>query len=247
MAWLLRRGQIALAMACLFPLGLNLAAAAVQRYPYGGHVRLMMYFAPACCLLAGLGVAVVLARPMANPRARRAGLSAVLALLALLPVGSMLRDVRKPYRTDWDVRAREFARWFWASSEERAEVACLKTDLGQDFSPDNFRLRFSAMYLCNQRIYSPRRARGEPLRWDRVGPDRPLYCVEYRSPLFRYEPQTLEAWLETMRSRYALTARRTFPMPAGKGPHNADWVEVYEFVPQARVAARTTAGSTPPK
>jgi len=299
---LLRRRQAALAVVLLAPLAVHFVAAALQRYPYGGHVRLAMYFAPACCLLAGLGTSAALAwlsealwrvsplpvgegwgvggrrdcanketvlprnRPHPNPlpkgegtattrffgrlsacRSYRPGLvAAVFGLLAMVAVGSIARDLWRPCRASEDVWARDFARRFWTTSESQGEVACLKTDLGQDFSPDNFHLRFSAIYRCNQRIYSPRHARGEPVRWERICSAWPLRCVEYKAPLFRYEKQAFDAWLEHMRSRYELVSRETFPMHMGRTSGNPedDYVEVYEFIPRAELAGRnaTAAG-----
>ena len=50
------------------PLGLGLIAAFLGRYPYGGAPRIMQYAAPSICLLAGLGLAVLLARIRADTR-----------------------------------------------------------------------------------------------------------------------------------------------------------------------------------
>lgn len=237
---LVRRRQTGLAMVCLFPLALQFVAAAIHRYPYGGHVRLAMHFAPACCLLTGLGASAALAWLSKRGADASRWTTVAFGLMAVLPIGSAVRDACRPYRAYEDVWTRDFARWFWPTSESQGEVACLKTDLGRDFSPDNFRLRFSAVYLCNQRIYSPRHARGEPVRWDRVSAAWPLCCVEYKSSLFRYEKHAFEAWLDGMRSRYDLVDRQTFPMAMGKdaGPQDADSIEVYRFVPKADLAGR---------
>jgi hypothetical protein len=242
-AILLRRRQAVLAMLCLSPLALHFVAAALHRYPYGGHVRLAMHLAPACCLLTGLGISGVLAWLSTRRAYRVSWATVVFGLLAILPLGSIARDVWRPYRAYEDVWTRDFARWFWSSGQSQGEVACLKTDLGRDFSPDNFRLRFSAIYRCNQRIYSPRHVRGEPVRWDRVSATWPLCCVEFKSPLFRYEGQAFGAWLEGMRSRYELVGRQKFPMCMGKtaGDQEGDFVEVYQFIPRPELAARSAA------
>jgi len=298
-AALVRRRQAALAMLLLSPLALHFMAAALERYPYGGHVRLSMYFAPACCLLAGVGASAALAwmpeaakrlrhlsplslwerarvravclrenalacRPSAGPhplplsqRERGDGeetlsalgsprprlVASACILLALVAVGSIARDLWRPFRAGEDVRARDFARRFWTTNESQGEVACLKTDLGLDFSPDNFHLRFSAMYRCNLRICSPRHIRGEPLRWDRVSTEWPLRCVEYKAPLFRYEKEAFNVWLHHMRLRYELVGRQTFSMHMGRTPGNPrdDYVEVYEFIPRAELAGRKPA------
>src|SRR5262249_4896353 len=50
-----RRGALLLIL--LLPFAFQLAAAALHRYPYGGHMKFTMHLAPAICLLAGLGTA----------------------------------------------------------------------------------------------------------------------------------------------------------------------------------------------
>ena len=85
-----------------------------------------------------------------------------LAFCALIAVGTIARDFASPFKSRTDLRYRDFARWFWFNMEFAGEAVCLKSDLGEEFAPGTFRdLGWSAMYLCNQRIYSPRHARGE--------------------------------------------------------------------------------------
>ena len=45
---------------CAAPFALNLAAAALRRFPYGGHMRMTMHLMPLVCLLAGFGAATLL-------------------------------------------------------------------------------------------------------------------------------------------------------------------------------------------
>jgi len=239
-AVLWRRRQPTLLLALLSPLALNFVAAAMQRYPYGGHVRLAMYFAPACCLLTGLGAAAGLAWLSSRRAIRPRWATLAFALVPILPIGSAVRDICRPYRAYEDVWTREFARSFWPAEEARSEVACLKGDLGLDFSPANFQMRFSAIYRCNQRIYSPRHVEGQPVDWQRISADWPLCCVEYKSTIFPYERQASAAWLQKMGRRYQLVDRRTLPMYVGKtsGEHDLDYVEIYRFVPRSELADR---------
>ena len=51
---------------CASPFALNLAAAALRRYPYGGHMRMTMHLMPLVCLLAGFGAATLPARQSAE-------------------------------------------------------------------------------------------------------------------------------------------------------------------------------------
>jgi hypothetical protein len=88
--WRRRRWLLGL-FAALFALGL--IAAALRGYPYGASCRLAQHLAPAYCLLAGLGLSVLLAK-------RRRAFAAVLIGLALLGVGGIGRDLLRPYRDD---------------------------------------------------------------------------------------------------------------------------------------------------
>jgi hypothetical protein len=76
---------------CLLPFALNLVAAGLRRYPYGGCCRLSQHLAPAICLLAGLGLARFLGRSPVL-------LTGVCCLLGLFGLGQLVADVAKPYR-----------------------------------------------------------------------------------------------------------------------------------------------------
>jgi hypothetical protein len=88
----------------LAPFGLNLLAAALHRYPYGGCCRLSQHLAPAVCLLAGAGLARL---ADGLPPAWRFLLTRVwFGLLVLLGVGQMIVDIAQPWR---DAETRWFA------------------------------------------------------------------------------------------------------------------------------------------
>ena len=54
-AALVRRRQWLLLGLLLAPLGLNFIAAALHRFPYGGHARMTLFLAPAFCTLIAVG------------------------------------------------------------------------------------------------------------------------------------------------------------------------------------------------
>ena len=56
-AVLVRRRQRLFLGLLLAPLGLNFIAAALHRFPYGGHARMTLFLAPAFCTLIALGLA----------------------------------------------------------------------------------------------------------------------------------------------------------------------------------------------
>lgn len=93
--WTLRRR--ALLVLCLGPFALGLIAAGLHRYPYGASCRLCQHLAPAICLCAGLGAAVLIERVRSSSLRRRWIVTAG-ALFVLIGLGGMVRDVVRPYR-----------------------------------------------------------------------------------------------------------------------------------------------------
>ena len=160
----------------------------------------------------------------------------MLVLLALVAGGSILHDLTHPYKSKLTLRARDFAQWFWFDLAHDSELVCLQTDWKANLAPGTFSWGWSSLYLCNQRIYSPRHARGEPPRLDRVSAQRPLRCVLFRDT--RQDPDTtaLDRWLEGMQRSYKLIARDSYAVPIyGKwdAPPESiqDYIEVFKFVP----------------
>jgi hypothetical protein len=107
-AWrLARRRRWALFGLCLLPFVLNLSAAALRGYPYGGCCRLSQHLAPAVCLLAGLGWDWLLGAIAASAATRVRWATAGVGLLLLFGVGQAVADVAKPYRdaeAQWGVK-----------------------------------------------------------------------------------------------------------------------------------------------
>jgi len=247
---LCRRRQRLLLAILLVPLLLNFVAAAMHRYPYGGHVKLGLYDAAAFCMLPAVGITSLLAwyGRRCRPRAR-GGVYVVLGIFLAVVLVSLLRDLTHPYKSGTTLRARDFARWFWFDLTHDGELVCLETDLKQNLSPGTFQWGWSALYLCNQRIYSPRHARGEPPRLDRVSADWPLRCVLFRSATEERDATPLDRWLETMTTRYKLVARDKYPFAIydkwDSGRRGVDFIEVFKFVPNSASGAATFTGSQP--
>jgi hypothetical protein len=268
-AILVRRRQGFLLALLLAPLALNFVAAAMHRYPYGGHARITLFMAPAFCILIGLGMAGGAAFAAAlrwrlmrwvsvqggrhTPRAVQIGTrrvpatdrpyarTAVLGLLGIflaIAAGVLFRDLWNPYKSGTTLRAKEFAQWFWTDLAEDSELVCLESDLKANLSPGTYTgvLSPSSLYLCNQRIYSPRHARGEPPRWDRVSAKRPLRCVLFRSKTWERDARPLERWLEGMQRDYRLVTRDRYPVPfrdkSDRRVLAVDFIEVFKFVPK---------------
>lgn len=239
-----RRRWYPMVLLCTLPFVLNFLAAAIHCYPYGGHIRLAMHLTPLVCLMAGFGAAVLLGRRRATRPGDRATawpVLAVFAILGLISAGSIVRDLRFPARDVEELQNRGFANWFWGALARDRELVCVKTDFGKAFPPAGtpWQCCVSASYLCNQRIYSPRHARGEPPRLDRVSRCRPLACVQYWQHETPYDQAAFAAWLEELKVRYdlELVSTERYPLLAdNEGPDapGSDRVEVYELVPRKR-------------
>lgn len=111
------RAGLRMALALLtLPLAFNFLAAALERYPYGGSVRVSLYFAPAACLLMGSGLDALAARLgrrrdqplLATPLRDRVRL-ALCAVLLLFAASGVVRDIVQPHKLHADRRAAEFA------------------------------------------------------------------------------------------------------------------------------------------
>ena len=235
-----RRGHAMILSLLAMPMALALAAAALKLYPYGGQARIMQYIAPAVCLLAGLGLSVLL-ELLPWPGGRRAAIRFVVSTLAVGGSVAFLAEFRHPYRAIYDYQAREFARQFWPEQSRRAELACVQWD---------FKIRDrraavvrTAIYLCNQHIYSPNRSRYGGPRWALVSPQWPLRCVVFDA--VHIESRAVTAWLESMKKSYDLRRRVDLVVPT-TGLDSKPWddhVFVFEFEPSRQSPAVESAAA----
>ncbi len=232
--WRTRRRAVLLA--CAAPYALALAAAAIRRYPFGGvtdgsPARVVQYLAPAICLLAGAGCAVVLGLVRDARRRRRIGLAG-LVVLAAIGAAPLLAEARHPYRSYQAQRAREFARRFWPEvARGGVTPVCLRWDLGLP-GWDSVNLNV-AVYLCNQAIYAPHRHRQwQPAAPGRAGPgkaeDHPMrYILSLCDP----SDTSVASWLAEMGRSRRLASSRTVLLDTGepgKPPRTERYV-VYDF------------------
>jgi hypothetical protein len=160
----------------------------------------------------------------------------VSGLLAMVAVGSAVRDLVRPYKMEISRETRDFARWFWASKAHDADLVCLESDLHLDFSGEPIEGKkwsnlfdTSALYRCNREIYRPKANPPDP----RQGPGRrPVRYVCFRSWAFSHDDAALGRWLQGRQTQYRLAGREThrFPISWLDRRDRCDAVEVYEFV-----------------
>lgn len=220
----LRRGSRAVLALLMAPFLLGLIAAALGRYPYGGSARTMQYVAPSIILLAGLGLAVALARlPRPRWRARLPG--RVLAAFVAIGLGMLAWDVARPYKEPGDRSCRAFARRFWAEESRDAELVCAREDLHLPLH------RPTALYLCHRQIFFGGCHRSS---LDRVGRSHPLRVVVFNEDA--RDADTVARWIDGLSGRFRLRSRRE--RVRNRGVYRGSLLEeerycVYELVPLA--------------
>jgi hypothetical protein len=101
-----------------------LIAAALHRYPYGASCRLCQHIAPAVCLSAGMGAAVLLER-IRSVAVRRRGIIGVCAVLMLVGAAGMVRDVIQPYRNLETLWTKHVMRAFDSEARSGAAIVVL--------------------------------------------------------------------------------------------------------------------------
>jgi hypothetical protein len=158
------------------------------------------------------------------------------AVLGLIGAGMIVRDVARPYKTASDYRARAFAQYFWFGTSRSEEVACLKSDLGLDFVPEQHRdLSWAGQYLCNRAIEVSRYHLPRP-DLSRVTREHPLRCVLYRESRFPFEQERFDQWLAEMRQHYDLVARESISLPRMRPDDRTvmavETIDSYKFVPR---------------
>ncbi len=220
----------------LGPVGLHFLAAALQKYPYGGHVKFSQYAAPMICCLIAVGIVQLLDWRSRYGYSMKHSFVWACSILLIIGLGGVARDLINPYKTRSDDRARAFARSFWLGTHFAEEVACLKSDWGQDFVPEQHReLSWSAHFLCNHAIEVGRsHLRSADL--SRVTATRPLRCVLYRDARYELDQAKFESWLAEMRQQYELVAHESIPFPRlAKNDRRLvtmEYIDSYKFVPR---------------
>jgi hypothetical protein len=120
----------------------NFLAALGEKYPYGGSVRTSIFCAPGFCLLAGCGLAALLARW----RAERRGIPVACLALALMPIGGMVEDLAHPYKLDADIACEQFVAQLAAEMQPGDRIVGF-TNATADEQPDWFGLGGSGARL----------------------------------------------------------------------------------------------------
>ena len=220
----------------LGPFAVHLAAAALHRYPYGGHVKFGMHLGPAICLLAGAGgswlAARVARRLRSRPRLEPRTAAALLCGVAAIGLASVVRDVAKGAKNPADERQRSFARWFFHDAALEGPVKAVIGTADGPFAPQTWtELRWSAMFLCNRAIQTPA---APPHPGPFTPPPGRFRCVIYRDGVSPFDFAARDRWLADMTANHRLVGHDRFPLTryTHRGQWVAiDWIESYRFAP----------------
>ena len=236
---LIKRRKFVIAGLMLTPMLLNFGAAALQKYPYGGHVKFSMFIAPMLCLVMAVGIAAVLNNHAGRASIKNTGtvMVVILSIISAIGLGTIVRDALTPCKTLSDMRARAFARWFWYSANFDGRAVCIKDDLGYEFSKNTWsQLSWSAMYLCNKYIYD---RPDDIFRTPRPGSvpqidKKVLSCVLYRDPKkLDFDEQAFGKWLSDMKTKYKFISHEQYPVPRNDKKErkliNLNYIDIYRF------------------
>jgi 4-amino-4-deoxy-L-arabinose transferase-like glycosyltransferase len=163
--WRTRRR--ALLVLCTAPFALGLIAAALHRYPYGASCRLCQHVAPAVCLSAGMGAAVLLER-LRSAAVRRRWILGVCTLLVLVGAGGMVRDVIQPYRNLETLWTQHVMRAFGAEAHSGAPIVVLN-------KPEEL----DGLFRWYLELYGERVSWAGRIDWERAGGSGELLCLYF--------------------------------------------------------------------
>jgi 4-amino-4-deoxy-L-arabinose transferase-like glycosyltransferase len=226
-AWM-RGGRRPWAWLALCVFGLAFVAAALERYPLGGHARVVQYLGPLVLLAVGAGASAVLHR-LRSEVSRRSARVAALAGLAVCGLVIGGRALAKPYSRIEDRQSREFARWLWREKLPTDEIVCAERQLaraypwalGFDFHQTRC---FRRMFLPPNTVVRTPEATAPP------SSERTAYVVFVWNPNPDRE-RCVEKWLTSMKSSADVRRAETFRVNPGAGIYDGEY-RLYWFAPK---------------
>lgn len=159
-----RRAHLVLFLA---PFGLGLFAAILHRYPYGASCRLCQHLAPAICLSAGMGAAVLLER-IRSATLRRRWIVGICTMLVLVGVCGIVRDVVHPYRTLEALWTRQVMQAIAAQTRSGAPIVVLNKPEEMD-----------SLFRWYLEQYGDRVSWSGRIDWDKAKESGELFCLHY--------------------------------------------------------------------
>ena len=200
-------------------IGLAFIASAMQRYPFGGHARLMQYFAPLACLLIGSGFAVMI-HQLWPDRLQPSVIRISMGLLLAIGLTILIQDVRNPYKESYDQEHREFTEQLWKNNHADRPLYCL-------MDSEEFPTTWSKFYYrCQQQIVTGGKYQKFPPRNQLVHAQTYQAVVWYRD---RSRKGVLSDWHTRLKKSFDVTDRKLYPIDFGE---EKAWYEVLTLRPR---------------
>lgn len=211
-------------------LGLAVVAAALRRYPFGVHPRMVQYFAPMVAVGVGAGVAwfFELVTSRVSERVQRGIVRSSVAGLAVISAVIVARDIARPYQSRYDEVHRGFAAWFW--NERKGEtIVCLSNNLPTGlFTGD-----YLAAYRCYRALSMPAQRREAVYRSEAELPKARLKCVAFHLEEWPLNQEVYDAWMKRMEERYRFLGRTVLRVDLRGAPDPlTGCYDVFEFEPK---------------
>ena len=226
-----RRARRPLLMLLLGPLPVALAAAALHRYPYGTSLRVMIYMAPAFCLLVGEGC-VDLFQVLGRGHVVL-GPVVVAGLLSAIPLACSARDLCVPY-TRWDdVEHRRIARMLADRAAPGDRWIVFNGATPPPWHVPNLMITRWIQRVAEVRFYllsyAPVPARWEPdlLEVTPMRGGRTWLIIHFHGSAEHFPHERLEGYRRTLVGRLGEPRSMRIPLP------DRSFIEVLEF-PAAR-------------
>ena len=200
-------GRRALLVLCVAPFGLGLLAAVLHRYPYGASCRLCQHLAPAVCLSAGMGAAVLLER-LRSAALRRRWIVGICALLLIVGVCGMVRDAVHPYRNVEVAWTRQVMQAFAVETSSGAPIVVLNDPEVTDF-----------LFRWYLEQYGDRVSWSGRIDWEKARAKGELFFVFY-------DFDKLSAPEQMPRNPTRAPLTKPIPLTLGNDPRGRDWVAV---------------------
>ncbi|HEY3246170.1 MAG TPA: glycosyltransferase family 39 protein, partial [Phycisphaerae bacterium] len=214
----------------LGPLPFALIAAGLKAYPYGDSARTSLYLAPAFCLLAGLGLWVLLQRFLKG-QWRRAGLRVAAIVFCLFAVGGMAIDLLQPYKSGPVARSRAAVKTLVDSTGPQDRWVIFNATVPVPYAP----WLGDWHGIGAQFVFDVLRFARVPVQWApppesiQPQPGAKLWLMAYSGCKVGFPDDQWAAYLATIRARFAPPVRHTFEIK-----RKGDCIEaltVYEFPP----------------
>lgn len=245
-ALLVRDRRLGVLVLLLGPVALAVVAGFLQKYPFGTPTRLQLYLAPIFCLLAGSGLAWLMAKLGDAVRAPswRSPMRVAAAGLAGVAVASMARDLISPQKSSTDAVLRDATDVIWGAARfDGVRPLSLREDLGAAFVDEAEGMQSEATrFLAN---YHMRVQREHEDAEDRdVDPGEPVEVVAFHVN-GHYDPALRERWIRDFEAAHGLrlvgSGLLTIPHV---GNHEEllryDRIEVLRFEPAATQSAQVS-------